>query len=164
MKKLSKTIVFILLSLTAQCKELSRKSQEIYTLINESKIPEQIKEMYFRVTLIESGWHESENASRHNNFSGFMAKTKKGYRLIHFKSVESWIAYSERFFERKNIEQENEFLKFIRRGKYCARKKVATYIRILNLLTYERINEERTLHEYSVCARRTAGIYNSYSH
>lgn len=166
MKKLSSLIVIIFFAFTAQSKELSRKSEKIYSLIAESQIPEQLKEMYFKVTIVESGWHQNKRASRLNNFSGFRAKTKKGYRLIEFQSIESWIKYSENFFKRKNLQNVPDFLKFIKRGKYCASSYAKAYIRTLNLLKFEeneRFVEARSVYQYSICARRNGGIV-SYSH
>ncbi len=98
-------------------------NQSICSKIENSNIPQDCKYFYIALTLLESTRHTAKNAIINNNYSGFLKHNK----LKRFKSEEEYIAYSERWFHRKNINNEKQFCNYILAGKYAVLSKKQLY-------------------------------------
>jgi len=81
-----------------------------------SKIPEDCKLLFLSVTIKESGWHTNKRAIKKNNYSGFIGKDRK---LLKFKSLKSYIRYTEKWFKRKHIKTNYKLHKYLESGKYA---------------------------------------------
>jgi hypothetical protein len=99
----------------------------VATGISCSNIPNDCKQLYLAITIKESGWHNSKNAIKKNNYSGFIRNGK----LIKFSSIFHYITFSEKWFKRKHIRNENDLIILIKKGKYAnlSKKELKIYLK-----------------------------------
>lgn len=96
-----------------------------------SKIPEDCKLLFLAVTIKESGWHNNKRAVKKNNYSGFIGKNGK---LLKFKSLKSYVKYTEKWFKRKHIKDNKKFHNYLMSGKYARFKNVKTKLEYMYTL------------------------------